>query len=483
MRVFFIEVVFVLRLYGPVIVLIVFVILSGSIFDKAFSQIQYQVNSVFIGILSNGDSIVQYDLRLKSNTSEITLPLIGGNINEILVRNYISKYLAYTFNSVTNEIKINSQNESQIRITYQTPDLVNKQEREWSFLIDSAFPFTVKLPNDAVVTNLGEQSPSLIRKLGGQNLLSFDKGRISIDYVIGYAGTREQATISINSAELDLAKAESEHLGINLGSVKDILLNAKTALNQSNFIDAERLATNASDLSSTIAESFEVSKDMMSNATRKIEEFQDMNVDTSQASEFVSKSNIEFSQGNYPKAIEYATLALNSLDVPRQEQPFLYSSTAYLLLIPLAVSIGFFILRKYKRKSNPQMQDTVNKNDPYNSDTSDNQTNIYKENSFIEQQSPGEEQTNTEVTPEKSNLQNFVSDVIRQKGNLKPEEMDILLYLSEKEGAAFEGEIRNKFILPKTSLWRLVKRLERENLIEVTKIGGQNLIKLKLSHK
>ncbi len=469
-----------MRLFGPVIVLIVFVILSGSIFDKAFSQIQYQVNSVFIGILSNGDSIVQYDLRLKSNTSEITLPLIGGNINEILVRNYLSKYLAHTFNSVTNEIKINSQNESQIRITYQTPDLVNKQEREWSFLIDSAFPFTVKLPNDAVVTNLGEQSPSLIRKLGGQNLLSFDKGRISIDYVIGYAGTREQATISINSAELDLAKAENEHLGINLGSVKDILLNAKTALNQSNFIDAERLATNASDLSSTITESFKVSKDMMSNATRKIEESQEMSVDTSQASEFVSKSNIEFSQGNYPKAIEYATLALNSLDVPRQEQPFLYSSTAYLLLIPLAVSVGFFILRKYKRKSNPQMQDTVNKNDPYNSD---NQTNIYKENSFIEQQSPAEEQTNKEVTPEKSNLQNFVSDAIRQKGKLKPEEKDILLYISEKEGAAFEGEIRNKFILPKTSLWRLIKRLERENLIEVTKIGGQNLIKLKLSYK
>ena len=469
-----------MRLFSLVIILIILVIFSGSISNRAFSQIEYQVNSVFIGILSNGDSIVQYDLRLKSNTSEITLPLIGGNINEILVRNYLSKYLAYTFNSVTNEININSQNESQIRITYQTPDLVNKQEREWSFLIDSAFPFTVKLPNDAVVTNLGEQSPSLIRKLGGQNLLSFDKGRISIDYVIGYAGTREQATISINSAELDLTKAESEHLGINLGSVKDLLLNAKTALNQSNFIDAERLATNASDLSSTITESFEVSKDMMSNATRKIEEFQDMNVDTSQASEFVSKSNIEFSEGNYRKAIEYATLALNSLDVPRQEQPLLHSITAYLLLIPLAVSVGFFILRKYKKKSNARMQDTVNKNDPYNSD---NQTNIYKENSFIEQQSPGEEQTNTKVIPEKSNLQNFVSDAIRQKGNLKPEEKDILLYILEKEGAAFEGEIRNKFILPKTSLWRLIKRLERENLIEVTKIGGQNLIKLKLSDK
>ena len=464
-----------MRFIGILIISIILVILWGNIFDKVFSQIQYQVNSVFIGILSNGDSIVQYDLRLKTNTSDISLPLIGGNINDILVRNYLSKYLTYTFNSVTNEIMIDSQNESQIRITYQTPDLVNKQEREWSFLIDSAFPFTVKLPNDAVVTNLGEQSPSLIRKLGGQNLLSFDKGRIAIDYVIGFAGTREQATISINSAELDVAKAENEHLGINLGNVKDILLNAKTALNQSNFIDAERLATNASDMSSTITESFEVSKDMISNATRKIEEFQAMSVDTSQASEFVSKSNMEFSQGYYPKAIEYANLALNSLEV-EQEQPLLYSNMLYLLLIPLAASVGFFMLRKYRRNSDSQMQASVNKNNPYGSD---NQDNIYDEKNFHNKQFFSEEQTNTDISIRKSDLQNFVSEVIREKGNLKPEEKEILLYISEKEGAAFEGEIRSKFILPKTSLWRLIKRLERENLIEVTKIGGQNLIKLK----
>lgn len=458
-------------------ILMVFVLLSSSVFDIGLSQIQFQVNSVFIGILSNGDSIVQYDLRLKTNTSEITLPLVGGNINDILVRNYLSKYLVYTFNSVTNEIKINSQNESQIRITYQTPDLVNKREREWSFLINSAFPFTVKLPNDAVVTNLGEQSPSLIRKLGGQNLLSFDKGRISIDYVIGYAGTREQAIISINSAELDLAKAESEHTGINLGNVKDILQNAKTALNQSNFIDAERLANNASDLSGIITESFEISKDAMSNATRKIEDLQGMNVDTSQASGFVSKSNIEFFQGNYPKALEYANLALNSLEPPRQEQIFLNSSsTVYLLLIPLAVSVGFFMIRKYIRRFNQQKQSSSIKTDPLKSNTA---TNTFKENNFIEKQFPIKEQIDNESPTDNSDLHNLVTDIIRQKGNLKPEEKEILFYISEKEGAAFEGEIRNKFILPKTSLWRLIKRLERENLIEVTKIGGQNLIKFK----
>jgi uncharacterized membrane protein len=126
------------------------------------------------------------------------------------------------------------------------------------------------------------------------------------------------------------------------------------------------------------------------------------------------------------------------------------------------------------------MQASVSKSNPYGSD---NQDSIYEEKNLHNKQSSREEQINKDGSVEKSDLQTFVSEVIREKGNLKPEEKEILLYISEKEGAVFEGEIRSKFILPKTSLWRLIKRLERENLIEVTKIGGQNLIKLKLSHK
>ncbi|MDW0233744.1 MAG: hypothetical protein QOK50_05950 [Nitrososphaeraceae archaeon] len=466
-----------MRIFALLIVSILLIFFSGTNFNKVHSQVQYQVNSIFIGILSNGDSIVQYDLRLKTNASEITLPLMGGNINEILVRNYLSKYLVYSFNSSTNEIKINTQNESQVRVTYQTPDLVNKQEREWSFLIDSAFPFTVKLPNDAVVTNLGEQSPSLIRKLGGQNLLSFDKGKISIDYVIGYAGTREQAIISINSAELDLTKAASEHNGINLDEVKRIIQAAKIALNQSNFIDAERLANNASDISSLITASFETSKDMISNATAKIENVQGTNIDTAQASDFISKSNIEFSQGNYPKALEYATLAINSLDNTKQEILSLNTSTfAFILLIPIAASVGIYMFKRYRRKNISQLHSSATiKEAQLNSDLSPDTS---CENNFIEQESSTKEHKNNDNSIQ-SDLHKLIADIITQKRNLKPEEKEILFYLSDNEGAAFEGEIRNRFILPKTSLWRLIKRLEREDMIEVTKIGGQNLIKLK----
>jgi len=458
------------------VILLLIIFSPGTIFNKVHSQVQYDVNSIFIGILSNGDSIVQYDLRLKNNATQITLPLIGGYINEILVKNYSSKLLGYKFNSVTNEISINSQNESQLRITYQTPDLVSKQERQWRFFMNSAFPFTVKLPNDAVVTNLGEQSPSLIRKLGGQNLLSFDKGKILIDYVIGYAGTREQAIISINSAELDLKNAESDHVGINLDDAKGILNNAKTAVNQSNYIDAERLANNASDLSRNLADSFETSKEVISNATHKVDDARAINKDTSEASQYLSLSNIEFSQGNYPKALEYATSAINSLDITKQEKiSSSPSSSIYIVLIPIAASVGVFMFLKYKSKIIPNMLSIrTGKNRP----DSDLTTNYFKESGRTKEQPPMKEQINNDVTSQ-SYHRKLVADYIEQKGNLKPDEKEILFYIADKEGAAFEGEIRNKFILPKTSLWRLIKRLEREDMIEVTKIGGQNLIKLK----
>jgi hypothetical protein len=248
-------------------------------------------------------------------------------------------------------------------------------------------------------------------------------------------------------------------------------------LNQSNFIDAERLANNASDISGVITQSFETSKDMISNATAKIENVQGTNIDTAQASEFISKSNIEFSQGNYPKALEYATLAINSLDNTKQE--ILSSNTnifIFILLIPIATLVGIYIYKKYSRKNNSQLQSsTTIKETPLNSEMS---ADTLGENNFIDPRSSMKEHKNNDNSVQ-SDLHKLIADSITQKKNLKPEEKEILFYICDNEGAAFEGEIRNKFILPKTSLWRLIKRLEREDMIEVTKIGGQNLIKLK----
>jgi len=63
---------------------------------------------------------------------------------------------------------------------------------------------------------------------------------------------------------------------------------------------------------------------------------------------------------------------------------------------------------------------------------------------------------------------------------LMKEDREVLQFLAEKGGAAFEAEIRERFPdLPRTSLWRLVKRLEKLEIVEVKKIGLENQVVLK----
>lgn len=69
--------------------------------------------------------------------------------------------------------------------------------------------------------------------------------------------------------------------------------------------------------------------------------------------------------------------------------------------------------------------------------------------------------------------------IFRLKPELRQEDKDIVTFISENGGQAYESELRKKFLLPRTTTWRAVKRLEREGIIEIEKVDQQNLIKLR----
>jgi len=73
-----------------------------------------------------------------------------------------------------------------------------------------------------------------------------------------------------------------------------------------------------------------------------------------------------------------------------------------------------------------------------------------------------------------------VKKIFKANPQLSKEDKAVIQFLAENEGRAFEAEIREKFPdLPRTSLWRLVRRLERMEIVEVNKIGLENQVKLK----
>ena len=62
---------------------------------------------------------------------------------------------------------------------------------------------------------------------------------------------------------------------------------------------------------------------------------------------------------------------------------------------------------------------------------------------------------------------------------MREDDKGIIRFISENGGQAFESELRKKFLQPRTTMWRAVKRLERLGVIEINKKDMQNLVKLK----
>jgi len=71
-------------------------------------------------------------------------------------------------------------------------------------------------------------------------------------------------------------------------------------------------------------------------------------------------------------------------------------------------------------------------------------------------------------------------DIFKRHPHLRKEDRDVIEFLDVKGGKAFESEIRNNFPeIPKTSLWRLIKRLEKREIVSIKRIGLQNQVILK----
>jgi len=70
-------------------------------------------------------------------------------------------------------------------------------------------------------------------------------------------------------------------------------------------------------------------------------------------------------------------------------------------------------------------------------------------------------------------------NIFRLRPNLREDDKEIINFIFNNEGQALESELRKKFLQPRTTMWRAVKRLERQGIIEIVKKDLQNLVKLR----
>jgi uncharacterized membrane protein len=69
--------------------------------------------------------------------------------------------------------------------------------------------------------------------------------------------------------------------------------------------------------------------------------------------------------------------------------------------------------------------------------------------------------------------------IFKLKPDIREDDKEIVKFISDNGGQVLESELRKKFLQPRTTMWRAVKRLERNGIIEIQKKDLQNLVKLR----
>ncbi len=87
----------------------------------------------------------------------------------------------------------------------------------------------------------------------------------------------------------------------------------------------------------------------------------------------------------------------------------------------------------------------------------------------------------SESVPEKQSETTSVDTetIFNFRPEMREDDKEIIKFISDNGGQALESELRKKFLQPRTTMWRAVKRLERLGVIEINKKDLQNLVKLK----
>jgi uncharacterized membrane protein len=459
--------------------------------------------------MSDGQSKVQYDISVDPRKQETNVKLFGQTRNltaQDLSSNSIETSLSKDLHNVT----LISLGATNVRIQYDTPDLTQKNGRVWSFSLDSPIRFSVILPPKSVIIDWGKQNPILIQRSGEQNLITFDAGDVQLRYVTEFLSSNSRADIIINSADTTIKDIKQRYPRIVLADSERLLQNAMLAKSSEKPGEAEVFATRANDLSLETVKKYTAAQTVIRQADAELSKTSNQNnKDNSLPLTLLSQSRELFSKGDYIRAAQFAQKAMSEQDLGQplsvssnSSIPYTWQKTLVSFIVPVFILISVivvglvFIIKRKNLRSFPKYTKKIGTSifsksrikavNEFASDKS-SQTSKSSPGRYFSTESKERfpislpsSLINPQHNIDQTVLLETVTKFLRDKPQLKLEDQQVLRFLAQNQGAAFESEIRNHFQdLPKTTIWRLIKRLEREECIEILKAAGQNLIKLR----
>jgi uncharacterized membrane protein len=419
------------RVIADLLFALLFILATTS--HPAISQ-EVTPEALFLTVYSDGFVFIDYTLLVdpKSPTQNITV--FGQVIEDLLVVDEDGLPLDYSL--IDSLLSVYSLGADEIEITYLTQDLTSKDGRFWTLTIDAPLTTVIITPEETTIISLN-QVPETVETSDNRVELQMNAGLIEVTYVIGVVGTKEHAQIVLDDAETTINEIIS--LGINATEAETKLTEAMDAFDLGNYVEAETTGNEAKNLALQINQTATQAQLQIDEAEDAIANAQNegRTIGLNEAQALFNQANSAYDNGNYIQSLNLAIQARTKAEEAKTSEdvgPLLFLGVFGAIFIPIVV-FGFFIIR-LKRESKDQ--------------------EISKKKRLID-----------------------IERIFREHMDLMPEEKRAVQFLVDNNGEAFEAELYDYVRLPRTTTWRLVKRLERMGIIRTSKFRRQNLIRVK----
>lgn len=383
--------------------------------------------SLTIELYSDGYASVEYILRVDQKIPEANITTLGQILVELAVADAGNLPLSYALKDGL--LRVNTLGTETVKITYYTQDLSSKNGRFWVINLTTQIKTTIILPVKATLIEF-DPIPDLMESQGDQVLLIMPQGPTKITYVTSIIGTREYAQVVLRDTADLLNETKSQ--GVIIKPAEDLLQQAQVAFNQEDYIKAETQGKQAKETALQIKTEHSQASARIQAAENEVAlaERESRTTLIEEAKQLLAESKTKFNTGNYTQAGVIADQSSAKAKISIVPFP-----TTLIVGVALALAvIGALVIVARPKAAKHKIQ---------------------RERKPIE-------------------VEKYL-----KRDDLRQEEKDAIKIIAECNGEIPEAELYSRLALPRTTTWRLVKRLEKMGIVEITKVRRLNFIRLK----
>ncbi|MBT3283632.1 hypothetical protein HN807_00380 [Candidatus Bathyarchaeota archaeon] len=387
-------------------------------------------------VYDDGTVKAVYDVETDPTEVRVDVELFGSSFSNLVVRDDEDLPIEASVHGST--ASIDSLGALELNIVYLTSSLTSKEGALWTLNFTSPASTRIILPAGSAIMDLGSL-PFGIGTIDEKTYLDFDPGDLTVSYLLGLPEIDPEPDPDQIEAEATISEVadfiEDKIADISLPGPEAYLVEAEALYDQENYLDAKTKAEQALSLAVELVQIHDSAFSAIDNAEDAISDAQidGRTVGLSEAVILLQTAQENFDVGSYVDAVATAGQA-EQLALASSEpggNGFLYFGVAVVLVVGVS---GYLFMQKNK---------------------------------------------GTSQRPSFSTKVINLDKILAEHPNLRTEDKEVLRFLSENNGEVFASEIRDRFDMPRSSAWRLIRRLEGLEIIEETKVGNQSLVRIR----